>query len=130
MPKIGAFLISIALCMVAFARPQEFKMSENKKYVEIKTRELEGLQLTTDCFKSAKPKCDSLAATTKKIAMSDSKIPLTGHPAARLCLDYDGLNRILISKDKDQYDFCLFKDGSMINAWDLYYHFNQKPMIQ
>ena len=112
------FLIMMS---VVNAQTTDLKMYKDGKYIPVKTQEYKGLKLTQDCFKSKTPNCDAFSATTKKTLISKSKIPLAGHPAARLCLDRDGLNRIVKDKDNKQYDYCLFKDGSMVDAWKLYY---------
>ena len=126
---ISIFLFSI-VSIFANADVADLKMQSAGKYVPVKIQEYNGLKLTRDCFKSKIPKCDAFVATTKKTLISKSKIPLAGHPAARLCLDRDGLNRIVKDKDNKQYDYCLFKDGSMIDAWNLYYLTYSKTTIE
>ena len=112
------------------AAPLELKVFKKDKYETVKIQEHKGLRLSGECFKTKTPKCQALDESARKVTPSKSAIPLEGNPAARLCLDHGGLNRILLSSDQKQYDYCLFKDGSMVDAWDLYNHFNPKKVIE
>jgi hypothetical protein len=130
---LAAALAAAVVTTVPLARanqPSEFTTFKDGKYESVKVQEHEGFHLSEACFKTKTPKCQAWEATQKKVTASKSKIPLEGNPAARFCLDHEGLNRILIDKSNKQYDYCLFKDGSMVDAWDLYYHFNPKKVIK
>lgn len=117
----------ILLATICYAYPTTLKISQGEKYVDVRVREYEGLHLSEICFSKKNPKCDAYTATLTKSSPSITKTGLLGHPASRYCNDKNGLARILIAEDKKQYDFCLFKDGSMIDSWDLYYkHFPKR----
>ena len=87
--------------------------------------EIQKAQFSTSCLKSGKPSCEAWKVFSGKAKTeTESKIPLAGDPAAKYCWDVGAKNRILKSADNKQYDYCVFNDGSMIDAWDLYYrHF-------
>ena len=123
-------ILSLSILAVQAASPTEYRVFKDGKYEAVKVQEHNGFHLNEVCFKEKTPKCEALDATTKKVEASKSAIPLEGNPAARFCLDHNGLNRILLDKGNKQYDYCLFKDGSMVDAWDLYYHFNPKKVIK
>lgn len=98
-----------------------YRVFEKESYVDIKTRVFNNLELTEKCFKSVLPKCDAFDATIKKTPLSKSTTDMLGNLSSRYCHDKGGSSRILIDNDNRQFDFCLFKDKSMIDAWDLYY---------
>ncbi|MGE5085029.1 MAG: DUF333 domain-containing protein, partial [Bacillota bacterium] len=100
----------------------------NEKYEQIKMVEIQKAQFSANCLKGGKLSCDAWKIFTgKPKQQSESKVPLAGDPAAKYCWDVGAKNRILKSTDNKQYDYCVFSDGSMVDAWDLYYkHFPRK----
>lgn len=107
---------------IAFAGPATLKMYDAKKYVDVGIQTVDEMQFSKECFKGKVPKCDAYTATKRKVTPREPQTEVIGHPAVRYCHDKGGIARILISSDNKQYDYCRFKDGSMIDAWDLYYH--------
>jgi putative hemolysin len=112
----------LSLLAVAFAAPSSLKVYEGKAYVDVQVQEYDHMQMTKDCFKGKTPACDAFSATKKKVTPREPQTDMIGHPAVRYCHDKGGVARILISADNKQYDYCKFKDGSMIDSWHLYYH--------
>jgi putative hemolysin len=103
-----------------FAETATYQIYKDSKKVDIKTRTYKGLHLTADCFKGDIPKCDAFSATKKAVTPSKSATDSVGNPAARYCNDKNGVSRILITAKNEQFDYCAFNDGSMIDSWDLF----------
>lgn len=70
-------------------------------------------------------KCQALLSLKKKPVKSKIKNPVSGNPSSTHCWDMGGKPRILKDKKNNEIDYCLFKDGSMIDGWDLYYSHNR-----
>lgn len=121
------FLVISLLSLQAFAQTS-LKFFENEKYKDIKITEYQKIHLNSECFKGGKPQCQAwLTFTGKAKDLTKAKTPLAGNPAAHYCWDVGAKNRILKAADGKQYDYCVFEDNSMIDAWDLYYkHFPRK----
>ncbi len=86
----------------------------------LKTKKYEELILSESCFKSGKPQCQAYQVSLKKVPSSLPKTSMAPHPAAHYCQDVGGNNRIAKDATGAQYDYCLFKDGSLIDSWSLY----------
>ena len=61
----------------------------------------------------------ALNTKNKKQTTKLNKRALRGHPASKACLRKKGSPIILEDTNKNQYDFCAFKDGSIIRSIDL-----------
>ncbi|HEX7674569.1 MAG TPA: DUF333 domain-containing protein [Bdellovibrio sp.] len=122
-----SFLLISLFSTSAFAQTS-LKLFENEKYKDIKITEFQKVHLGSDCIKSGKPNCQAWATYSgKPKENTKANTPLAGDPAAHYCWDVGAKNRILKSSDNKEYDYCIFDDGSMIDAWDLYYkHFPRK----
>lgn len=127
------------LAIVAFLHSTSFgeevasyKMysEQQKSYQDVKSVTKFGSRLAEQCFTDKKkPKCLALVAFDSKVPPNQayaSKINLAGNPAARFCYSFDSVNRIFKDKNGADYDFCLFKDGSFVDAWDLYKKHHKK----
>lgn len=90
-----------------------------KKYKPIKMIDYKGRLVSEDCQKKTKMDCLALNPKPTKKAKANN-VPLLGHPASDYCAQVNGKSRILFDKKNDQYDFCLFEDGSMTESWSLY----------
>lgn len=121
------FLAALLLSVQAFAQAS-LKFFENEKYKDIKITDYQKAHLNSECIKSGRPQCQAwstFSGKTKDLTKADT--PLAGNPAAHYCWDVGAKNRILKAADGKQYDYCVFADSSMIDAWDLYYkHFPRK----
>ena len=101
--------------------PLKLKYYELEKPTSVDLVEYEGIRVSTIC-KNKKKRCQAIEARTKK-AMAKRELgepPLTGNPAARHCLNIGGANRIGKDTSGNQYDLCLFSDGSLADSWSLY----------
>lgn len=122
--KVLLIFCMILNSSVVFA--ETYEMNLPKKKVKLEIQKYEEVHLSESCLqKNKKPTCDAYAALTKKIKETHPNIPLAGHPAATFCGSAGGVNRILTKPNTTQYDFCEFKDKSMIDSWDLYNHFHK-----
>jgi hypothetical protein len=89
------------------------------KDVDVTVVELGKNRLSKSCLKSGN-QCLAILALKKKVSEPSPPTELLGHPAARYCQSHDATNLIFIDQKKNEFDYCLFKDGSFINSWDLY----------
>lgn len=88
--------------------------SEKKIPIEIVTKDK--VKINSLCSKLDK-KCKALIAT--KIKLTKTKHQDGSHPASIGCERKGGESIILQDEKRNDYDYCLFKDGSMIDSWDL-----------
>ncbi|MFM6928486.1 MAG: DUF333 domain-containing protein, partial [Bdellovibrio sp.] len=94
------------------------RLYDGKRYEQVKTLEIQKTQFSANCLKNGKPSCDAWTVFSgKPKPESQNKTPLAGDPAAKYCWDVGSKNRILKSADNKQYDYCVFNDGSMVDAW-------------
>lgn len=114
------FLTAYLLSLTCAA--EVYTMALPDRRIKIETQSHSQVEVTKSCFskKSKSLECDAYKALSKKVEMKKPDIPLAGHPAAFYCGSAGGLNRILKDSKNNEYDFCEFKDGSMINSWHLY----------
>lgn len=101
---------------------ESYTMSLPNKKLKIETTSISGVEVSATCFikKGKTHPCEAYSALKKVVKAKNSDVPLAGHPAAFYCGSAGGLNRILKDSKNNEYDFCEFKDGSMINSWHLY----------
>ncbi|GEM_PF-655587 len=123
MRAIGIFVLLAFVALVASdAFAETLTMSLPGKMVRVTTQNVGGVEVSKGCLnkKGKQPACDAYKALSKKASPKSANVPLAGHPAAFYCGSAGGLNRILKDSKNNEYDFCEFKDGSMINSWHLY----------
>ncbi|WP_413581998.1 DUF333 domain-containing protein [Bdellovibrio sp. HCB288] len=126
--KISAFVLGTLMFAAGAHADQTLKYYNNDKYEQIKFKTYEKANINEACFKGGKPSCKAWTVFTGKAKTpTKNPTPLAGNPAALYCWDVGAKNRILKAQNNDQYDACVFDDGSMIDSWDLYYkHFPRK----
>lgn len=120
-------LLLFLLSSSSFAQ-SSLRIFENGSYKEIKIVEYQEAHFSSNCLKTGKPHCKAWTAYSGKPApATKSNTPLAGDPAAQYCWALGAKNRILKSSENKQYDYCVFKDSSMVDAWNIYYkHFPRK----
>lgn len=95
--------------------------SDKKSYQRIAITEVEGVKISKNCLKSGKMHCAAWKAVGQKAALTPTPgVGTVGNPAARYCHAHNANNRILLDAKKREYDYCVFSDGSMVDAWSLY----------
>nr|BFD57967.1 hypothetical protein CKG001_00740 [Bdellovibrio sp. CKG001] len=101
--------------------------SIKKTYKPLQVIEKDGVTISKSCLKSGKMKCQAWDAVLNKKALTPTPgVGVVGNPAARYCHDYNANNLIVLDAKKNEYDYCVFSDGSMIDSWSLYYkHFKK-----
>lgn len=117
-------IVIFSMLMWTLRAEASLKVFDGKSYQPFKVQEYQQLKLSAECFKGQKPDCEAWKVAQKKASKTNLPQALGGNPAARYCLDAGGENRIAKSDDGTEYDYCRFKDGSMIEAWSLYFKFN------
>lgn len=105
-----------------------FRYYVNDKYVDVAIVKVGDLRVNEICKKTSS--CQALkTAKGKPFKTQESKAPTYGNPAANYCWDVGAKNRILKDSKNHEYDFCVFPDGSMIDAWNLHSkHYPPKPI--
>jgi putative hemolysin len=108
----------------------EYAVFVEKAYIVFKTKEVNELELDTSCFKAGNtPNCEAATAASNKTAPKYKRENLF-HPAALFCEARGGRNLIAIDSKHDEFNFCRFKDNSMVNSWAMYNKYNPKKIIK
>lgn len=113
---------------IKLAKDEYLIQYNHEKDVRFKTKEYENLELSTNCFKFNKPKCQafekSLLGTKEK--HTDHMIsPSHNNWGAIHCPLIGGENVLVKTSQGNESDFCQFKDGSLVSSWSAYYKTNR-----
>ena len=106
---------------IAFALAQSTKsltLYNGKTYDRLKFTQIEEVYVNDVCVKNKK--CLALVALKTKKTLPPSNTGLAGNPASTYCTTQNGVPRILKDDKRNEYDFCLFKDGSLADSWEMY----------
>lgn len=95
--------------------------AKTKSYQSVQIATMNDIKISKSCLeKKNKMNCQAWLAIQKKVADQSAPSPMLGHPAARYCLANNAKNQILRDENQREYDYCVFSDGSMVDAWSLY----------
>lgn len=111
-PKIGA---------------HEYAVFVETKYEKFTTEKYGTLEYSTGCIKTKG--CLAFLAGQDK-SQPKYKTENLFHPAAQFCEARGGKNLIAINNKKEEFNFCRFKDNSMVNSWALYHQLNPPKIIK
>jgi putative hemolysin len=117
-----------------FPPPPKFKDDEYAIFIEdayqiFKTKKFESLELSESCFNSKKPKCEAYEFAQIKPKDLSIKAPGMNNKSAIHCEAVGGRNLLALDNKNNQYNFCRFADGSMVNSWSMNYkHFPQSAI--
>lgn len=101
-----------------WADSSNLKYFRNGTYVDVKIIRVGKSKVSANCKNSM---CQALkVANGNSLKSKISGAPFTGNPGANYCWDVGAKSKILEDQKNNQYDFCEFPDGSMIDAWNLY----------
>lgn len=103
----------------AFAKQIEYFFS-NSPETKISFFKKDGFLVSQECERN----CAAINATKAK--PTNALEFAGGNPAAVNCSNHNATSVVLRDQKGNQNSFCKFDDGSMIDAWDLYYQFNPK----
>lgn len=122
MRRFLIIFIATFASLFCFADTGTFKTFSDgtKKYQIVKTFDVEGVTISQGCKVKGKMSCEAWSAVINKRAPASSSGVL-GNPAAKYCGEYNAFNRIFLDAKGREFDFCVFKDNSSIDAWSLYY---------
>lgn len=112
-------------------KPNEFSLNMGNKTTVFSTQTHEDLLLSQNCFKNGKPKCDAYTNSLKKPTEKPEdhmKSPFHNNFGAIHCGLIGGKGLIAKTPSGDESDFCLFKDGSMVDSWSAYYKTNPQAI--
>jgi putative hemolysin len=59
-------------------------------------------------------------STPQELHITTQRGSLEGHPAAQWCARVGGAVEVLEDKKGNEYNYCRFKDSSLIDSWDLF----------
>lgn len=111
---------STLLLSLAFASSDlELRYFVNNAYTKVETKKVDNFRVNDVCVKNKKCKAMEVAKG-KPFKIKPTKTPFVGNPGANYCWDAGAKNRVLKDSKNNQYDFCVYEDGSMVDAWDLY----------
>jgi putative hemolysin len=119
------------MMFVAFALAQSVKslsLYNGKSYDKIQVTQIEKLWVNDICVKNKK--CQALETAKTKKEMPVNNTGLAGNPASTYCLANKGVPRILKDEKRQEYDYCIFKDGSLVDSWDLYSKHYSPPAVK
>lgn len=104
---------------IVLAAPQKLKYYVNGKYSIVEVAKVNSVKVNAFCIKN--PSCEALKIVNgKPFKVRENNIALAGNPGANYCWDVGAKNRILKDAKGNEYDFCVFTDGSMADAWNLF----------
>ena len=108
----------------------EYAIFIEKNYQIFRTTEVNKLEFDNSCFKAGKtPTCEAALAANNK-SEPVYKTQNLFHPAANFCEARGGRNLIALDYKRDEYNFCRFKDNSMVNSWAMYNKHNPQKIIK
>ncbi len=108
----------------------EYAVFIDEAYKIFKTKIHEEFELETSCFKKDKPECDAYTFAQVKLKNVNIKHEALNNFAAIHCANITGKNLIAFDADRKEYNFCFFKDGSMVNSWSVYFKYRPVPEIK
>jgi putative hemolysin len=111
-------LFLLALPNFVLAKSLSFT-DENGVIKMIKILEVNMYSVNNACANNMN-KCQALLATKLVRSISSlDKNKILGHPASKMCFAKGGSSVILKDVARNEYDYCTFPDGSMIDSWQL-----------
>lgn len=125
---LATIIVVIATILTMVGAPKAHaenltRLDQNLKPTTVEINRINDIRVNSICFTIKN--CKAIAAA--KELQSSSKPTLgIGHPAAQYCQLVGGKNIILTDSKRNQIDYCLFSDESMVDAWDLYYKHHPK----
>lgn len=75
-------------------------------------------------------KCDAVRAAAKQLPFPAVKKPGMYNPGPAYCSDHSGKPVIALDKAGSSFDFCRFKDGSLVDSWSLLLNHYPKNVIK
>ncbi len=101
-------------------KADEFAIFDKDHYRTFSTFQVDGLTLDKSCqAKSGKPSCEAYKKALNS-PVPNKNGAFIGSPASQLCADFGGNNLIAFNHKKQEYNFCEFPDGSLVNSWSMY----------
>lgn len=100
--------------------PGEYAIFIDGSYEVFKTKKFENLELDLKCFKNGMPSCEAYSFSQMKPTSSDLEKNKINNFAAAHCHAIYGINLIALDHKKNEFNFCRFKDGSMVNSWSVF----------
>ena len=103
----------------SYASTLSLRYFVNNKYTNVNIVQVGDLKVNELCRNLSN--CKAIAiAKGKPIQAKESTGSTFFNASSSYCWDVGAKARILKDAKNNEYDFCVFSDGSMIDAWNLY----------
>lgn len=112
--------IYLLFSLLVHAEDSSLQMFEKGKYQTVQIKKVQNVRIA-NCKSD---KCLALKALKDKPKKGGKVGVVSGNPSSAYCWDMGGKPRILKDKKGAEVDYCVFKDNSMIDGWDLFYAHN------
>ncbi len=113
-------LSKIPAPQVPTLKANQLAIFKDEKYEIFTTREVNKINYSENCFKANKPNCEAYKMSLEKFPVPPPKNEFIVNPAASYCESMSGKNKIVLNSKKQEYDYCLFADGSMTDSWAVF----------
>lgn len=116
---LKVFLLTLAISFNSYSKEFTRYLDDKNPRVKIEIKEHDGLWVNDQCINNF-GKCLSFFINKNKAKKKAVKDPnLAGHPASSHCSAVGGTNEIFIDEQNNQHDYCIFKEGYIIDSWNL-----------
>lgn len=111
-------------------KPDENAVFFEHEYRIFKTKNVEGIDYSLNCFKNKTPNCKAYLAVKEDTRWSTQQEGDESNLAAKLCRQHQGRALIAINSKNEEFDICRFIDGSIYSSWQVYYKLNNAKIKQ
>lgn len=111
-------------------KPDENTVFFEHEYRIFKTRTVDGVDYSLNCFKNNTPNCKAFNAVKEDSRWNTSDETYESNLAAKLCRQHQGRALIAFNAKNEEYDVCRFTDGSLYSSWQVYYKLNRQTLTQ
>lgn len=118
-PKALAASKEMTFAKVPPLKKGEYAVFVQDKYVTFTTRTYETLELDAGCFKANKPECEAYVMAKTKPKDIENLGGATNIAAVN-CELMNGRNLIATDYQKNEHNFCRYRDGSFVNSWSMF----------
>lgn len=107
----------------------EFTYFYDGDYHIFTTQKIDNIAYSHHCFKSKKPDCEAIRFSELNNKIVKLTNPEMTNYAAAYCAEIYGKNMVTFDHEKKEYNFCRFKDGSLVASWALFKAKNPKISV-
>lgn len=111
-------------------KPDENAVFFEHEYRIFKTKKVDGIDYSLNCFKNNSPNCKAYNAVKEDYRWNATNETYESNLAARLCRQHQGRALIAINSKNEEFDICRFTDGSIYSSWQVYYKLDRQQLTQ